>query len=127
MIQYMYTFDYPEPDIFLAEKLAFHVHMCIIADKYDISGLVDLSVKKFDALVDTVTFGGELDPAVQIAYDAASATSAIRQAIVLRVVKRRELFSYESTVTGNDLDAVMMSHPEFAIDVAKAMRELNNW
>ena len=48
MIDYMYKFDYEvgehanHPD-----TLCFHIDMCILADKYDISALATLSVEKF--------------------------------------------------------------------------------
>lgn len=48
MIDYLYQFDYEvKGGTNHQDKLCFHIDMCTLADKYDISGLANLSIEKF--------------------------------------------------------------------------------
>ena len=49
MIDYIYKFDYEvKEDASHVEKLCFHVEMCTLGDKYNITELQALSVEKFE-------------------------------------------------------------------------------
>ncbi|USW54350.1 Putative BTB/POZ domain-containing protein [Septoria linicola] len=107
-----------------SSRLCFHVEMCVLADKYDIQGLVKLSATKFELLVNSTSSPAEIAPAAAIAYEAASVTKAIRKNLIAHVIKQG-LFSYATKC--EELEMVMKEYPEFAIDMARAMSNLSSW
>ena len=64
MIEYIYKCDYEvNAGISHSETLYFHVEMCILGDKYDMQGLIALSVDKFKVSgLHSSASGGHLSP-----------------------------------------------------------------
>ncbi|KAF2161982.1 hypothetical protein M409DRAFT_27708 [Zasmidium cellare ATCC 36951] len=121
LVKYLYTFDYSAEAIEShADKMSFHVTMCVIADKYNIAGLKTLSISKFKAIVNTTETASELVEPCLLAYGSAIATSVIRKLIVaIVVIRRNTLLPTTATEDSQQLEEAMRTYPDFAIDVAK--------
>lgn len=61
LVNYLYRFDYNGIiESSNSSKLCFHVEMCILADKYDIQGLVKLSATKFEVITSQFRYDSQL-------------------------------------------------------------------
>lgn len=119
LVSYLYKWDYDDTrDLQSIDvKLTFHTHVCFIADKYDIKGLKQLSIKKFDALLPQVKKGNEMAEAAKLAYSGPSAVTAICLSIVSKI-NSKNLIGVDTE--SKELEKVMEVYPQLAIDTLRA-------
>lgn len=117
-MSYVYKWDYSiASDVKnTAAILRFHTQMCFIADKYDIAGLKQLSVKKFRVVLWQVTLGDEIAAAAQLAYSGPLAVKEICSSIVAEI-NEKKLIGVDTK--SKSLEKVMEASPQLAIDTLR--------
>jgi hypothetical protein len=113
----LYSFDYKTNGYgsWFSCGLVFHVHMAVIADKYNVPALYALANRKFKTMLDSEYAEDELADAAAVAYEYSVATKEMCSTIVHHLVNNKLGSIPEQS------KAVMKEHPQFAIDVADSL------
>jgi hypothetical protein len=98
-----------------AADLRYHMNVALIADKYNVMPLWTIANFKFRSLLGPETDEKELAMAVRVAYEHATATKDIQQAVAEHIVRDKLEIS-------DDLEAIMLEHPDIAVRVARRSR-----
>ncbi|KAK4628892.1 hypothetical protein CLAFUW4_08679 [Fulvia fulva] len=116
LIQYMYTFSYngPRQDPPIVPP-TFHGSIALLADKYDIVGLQELSNDKLRRALFQKIFDEDLANIIIMAYEAELATKAIRKTIVRHIVTQGLLGG--TSEIEKALIEIMAQCPKFAVEV----------
>lgn len=132
MIQFFYHGDYTFEPTAAVTQLVSHVRTYVIADKYDVVQLKELAIERFKAcaqqtasesfLVPTPRplppcFSKDFTYAVREAYDNSMATSGIRAAAMVIILKNPVLL-HEDQI--GELRELMLVQGDFAAEVAIA-------
>ena len=122
LVDFLYSLNYCDGAFESENRLAKHVKMCILADKYDMEPLRALAVQKFKGHAELKYFCTEpqLAEATMIAYEAPGPTEEIRKEIVRVALKEGFLFSDTSKAAGPMVD-LLETCTRLAGDVVKAI------
>ncbi|EME43778.1 hypothetical protein DOTSEDRAFT_130545 [Dothistroma septosporum NZE10] len=120
LVAYLYHFQYDAfPSHDPSENACFHVNMCLIGDKYDISNLQRLASREFASCITGIPdYARGLVDAIKLAYSVDGPTAEIRKAIIKQVIDG-DLVAVEGEGK-NILEDLMESYPRFAIEVVRA-------
>ncbi|KAK4550261.1 hypothetical protein LTR36_003228 [Oleoguttula mirabilis] len=124
LVHYLYNLDYDAQLSTTCDSLSpmsLHVHVCVVADKYDIEPLKNLAINKFklaaQAGIDTEDFA----KAALQAYGTALATRPICDSIVMLAVERNLPFSaYVAGPGRSAFTTAMRQCADLAVDFAEA-------
>ena len=119
LIGYLYDLDYDPPILpNRSAILEFHVHMSVIADKYDMTALRTLAAKKFQIECEKSRLSeAEMASAAAAAYEYQGPAADICAHIVRMAIDSRILLPTRDSAT---FQQVMKTYPELGIDMAKA-------
>jgi len=122
LVYYLYTLVYDVSFNSVSDDLvalSFHVKMCILADKYDMSPLKAMAVRQFEAQAKLDWASEQFAQAAAEAYDASGATRSIRDVVIKVAMDNKALsLSYQAP---SPLSKVMMACADFATDYARVL------
>ncbi|PPJ58850.1 hypothetical protein CBER1_09270 [Cercospora berteroae] len=125
LVQSLYTFQYELADVEPTDVLTAHTQVCILADKYRLSGLHDLAAGKFEVDLRKVNLpNDDLASALTIACEALQPTTKIRNAALEYIVKSKDYLS-GTKADGSTLAEVLFGNPTLACDLAQAAMHRN--
>lgn len=125
LIHYFYNLDYDERGLWTHNDLSaldLHVHVCIVADKYDIQPLKALAITKFKAALEGSSSAPEVAQATLQAYGASQATRPICDAVVQYAVNHKLLLPEAGAVSA--FSSAMRLCADLTSDVAVAVQHL---
>ncbi|CAK4033667.1 Hypothetical predicted protein [Lecanosticta acicola] len=118
LLEYIYKSDYNGAETVKnnVNKMVFHVNMCFVGDKYDISELKNVSTRKFQSVIGQVKQGNELAEVSRLAYSGASAVRTICDSIVDYIFEKDLVTACSDN---KQLEEAMEAYPRLAIDLIK--------
>ncbi|SMY24764.1 unnamed protein product [Zymoseptoria tritici ST99CH_1A5] len=117
-VEYMYNFNYDAKDYESAfsSTPAIHVHLAVLADKYNIPLLQNLAVTKVKATLEHKCKPKDFAEAAALSFDFGSPTENIKSVIVDMIVND------QSPTMSGELEATMLEYPDLAVQVTKKLR-----
>ncbi|SMR53016.1 unnamed protein product [Zymoseptoria tritici ST99CH_1E4] len=118
VVDYLYTFNYETSNLRtpFSQTPAIHVHVAVLADKYNIRLLHQMAATKGESALEDECSPKDFADTAALAFDYEGPTETIKDVIVDMIVND------QSPGMSDELEATMLDYPELSLRVTKALR-----